>query len=310
MSCCPTRQVKNRKKHVEKAKVIASRARRDSDAVLLCGGAFRMGTSQPIHREEKANPIREVSVRAFGIDKAAVTNSRFSAFVAETGYTTEAEAFGWSFVFEAFVDDPSRYKRLPGAEWWCAVPGATWDAPEGPGSNVVGRGDHPVVHVSRNDALAFAEWAGGRLPTEAEWEFAARGGFDQKRYPWGDEEPDDTGFQPCNIWQGVFPFRNSLADGYLGTAPAKSFEPNGYGLFNMVGNVWEWIADELSHRTAQTTNKESPRSTPDLHHFLLKGGSYLCHKSYCYKYRIAARSSNTADSSTGHVGFRLAFDHH
>lgn len=244
-----------------------------------------------------------VEIRPFAIDPFATTNRDFADFVAETGYVTEAERFGWSLVFRGFVPRVMPDMLSPeGPPWWCRVEGACWDHPDGPQSGIAERLDHPVVHVSWNDAQACAAWAGGRLPTEAEWEHAATGGG-TGRYPWGDAEPDDT-FLPCNIWQGRFPHDNTAVDGYAGTAPVDAFAPNGVGLFNMAGNVWEWCADPFRIRSiskaAKARNAQGDR--------LLKGGSYLCHRSYCHRYRIAARTGVSPDSSTGHAGLRIVYD--
>ncbi len=181
---------------------------------------------------------------------------------------------------------------------------AYWFQPEGPGSTIDDRMDHPVIHVSWNDAKAFCDWAGKRLPTETEWEYAARGGLEQKKYPWGDELTPN-GEHYCNIWQGDFPYKNTEEDGYLGTAPATSFPANGFGLYNVAGNVWEWCEDWFTNRSdreidAKQINNQTPK--------VMRGGSYLCHKSYCNRYRVAARSSNTMDSSTGNLGFRCVAD--
>jgi formylglycine-generating enzyme required for sulfatase activity len=246
-------------------------------------------------------------VKPFAIERCAVTVDRFAAFVADTGHVSDAEHFGWSYVFHLFLDSTDGCPPLPGAEWWRAVKGATWQAPEGPGSDVANRGDHPVTHVSYRDATAFADWAGGRLPTEPEWEHAAQGGRTGARYPWGDKEPDDTDHHPCNIWQGRFPQENTGADGHVGTAPAESFAPNGYGLFNMVGNTWEWTSDRFRIRSLRKDARHQANTLGKEVRYVVKGGSYLCHRSYCYRYRIAARSSNTPDSTTGHTGFRLAY---
>jgi len=272
-------------------------------AIVLRGGKFTIGTSDTILPDDGEKPTRSVRIKPFAIDPVAITNCRFAMFVESTGYVTDAERFGWSYVFQAMVNGPGQYDRLPGADWWCAVPEARWDQPEGASSGIAERGEHPVVHISRNDALAFAGWAGGRLPTEAEREFAARGGLDQQRYPLGNREPDNVAFQPCNIWQGEFPFINTIAGGYLSTAPAQSFEPNGFGLFNMVGNVWEWTKDVFRVRSLRRSTKRQPKKQNEEQIYVLKGGSYICHKSYCYRYRVAARSSNTANSLTGHTGF-------
>ncbi|NRB34326.1 MAG: formylglycine-generating enzyme family protein [Rhodobacteraceae bacterium] len=301
--CCPSRGGDRR----PTTQAVSDCSERNAPPRLqLKGGRVMIGTADTILPQDGEKPPRQKRVKPFAIDPIAVTNDRFADFVAATGYVTEAEPFGWSFVFQGFLDPLSAYQRLPGAEWWCRVEGADWRRPEGPGSDLAGRGDHPVVHVSWHDAVAFARWAGGRLPSEAEWEYAARGGLEQRRYPWGDEEPDDTGFQPCNIWQGRFPHANTAADGFAGTAPAESFAPNGFGLFNMVGNTWEWTADIWRIRSLRKTARNP--AVPTAKQYVLKGGSYLCHKSYCYRYRIAARTPNTPDSSTGHTGFRLVYD--
>jgi formylglycine-generating enzyme len=199
---------------------------------------------------------------------------------------------------------------VPQALWWLAVNGATWRHPEGPGSDVATRPHHPVVHVSWRDAAAYAAWAGKRLPTEAEWEMAARGGLDQARYPWGDELAPRNRWR-CNIWQGRFPTHNTAQDGHTGTAPVRSYGPNGYGLYEVAGNVWEWCADYWS-TTWHAEDRPSTRVDPIGPHsgtsHVTRGGSYLCHESYCNRYRVAARTHNTPDSSTGNTGFRCAAD--
>ena len=256
-------------------------------------------------------PVREVSVRPFAIDRHSVTNEQFAEFVEATGYETEAERFGWSFVFMLFVPrkllNRGVARKVPGLDWWYGVNRASWLRPEGPGSRIDDRLDHPVVHVSWADAEAYCRWAGKRLPTEAEWEYAARGGLVQKRYVWGDELMPD-GEHRCNIWQGTFPRINTREDGYAGTAPAESYEPNGYGLYSMAGNVWEWCADWWSsthHVRGTRTNPTGPASGTSR---VMRGGSYLCHHTYCNRYRVAARTANTPDSSTGNLGFRAAAD--
>ncbi len=279
------------------------------DTVEIPGGRAEVGTDHPVFAADGEGPARLVPVKPFRMDRAVVTNARFLRFVDESGYVTDAERFGWSFVFEeGRLLRPPPPGRVVGAEWWVRQDGANWRAPEGPGSDVAQRLEHPVVHVSRHDALAFAAWAGGRLPSEAEWEHAARGGLRSAVYPWGAEEPGDAGPFPCNIWQGMFPDRDTGGDGYWGTAPAMSFMPNGYGLYNMCGNVWEWTDDRFRvrslARSARARNEAAARES----RYVLKGGSYLCHRSYCFRYRIPARIGNTADSTTTHTGFRLVYD--
>ncbi|MFE7189607.1 formylglycine-generating enzyme family protein [Kitasatospora sp. NPDC057541] len=278
--------------------------------VLLPGGEFLMGTEDaegfPADGE---GPVRPVRLSPFRIDTHAVSNDRFAAFVADTGYRTEAERIGWSYVFAAFL--PAALRRgAPRPErtpWWCGVPGAVWNRPEGPGSGVEDRGDHPVVHVSWNDAAAYAAWAGKRLPTEAEWEYAARGGLEQARYPWGDEL-DPAGEYRCNIWRGTFPVRNTAADGFRGTAPVDAFEPNGFGLYNVSGNVWEWCADWWTTDHPADRPAVDPTGPAGGTDKVIRGGSHMCHRSYCNRYRVAARTANSPDSSSGHAGFRCAAD--
>lgn len=277
------------------------------DIVEIPGGDGFIGTDTPVIPVDGEAPLRSQSLKPFRMDAAAVTNARFRAFVDDTGYRTEAEIIGDSFVFEGLLPkDASDDPRVAAAPWWRVLPGANWRSVAGPGSEDSWDPDHPVVHVTWNDAVAFAGWAGGRLPTEAEWEHAARGGLGDVRFPWGDQEPNDDDFFPCNIWQGDFPEKNLILDGYFGTAPARSFEPNGYGLYNMVGNVWEWTSQPFKVRSLK---KDVVRAHADKKGYkLVKGGSYLCHASYCYRYRIAARSGTSPDSSTSHQGFRLVYD--
>ena len=281
----------------------------------LEGGAFLMGNeSDKTFPDDGEGPVRRVTLRSFRIDRYATTNAKFARFVEATGYKTDAEHFGWSFVFEGLL--PPKFaktlRRVQGVEWWCQVMGARWDHPLGPKSNLKSLENHPVVHVSWNDAMAYCAWAGVRLPTEAEWEFAARGGHEQQTYPWGNELTP-MGKHRCNIWQGKFPSHNTREDGFLATCPVDAFGPNAFGLFNTSGNAWEWCADVFSkdfHVTAPTDNPQGPPAdavTGPVHR-VIKGGSYLCHRSYCNRYRCAARSKNTPDSTTGHMSFRCAAD--
>jgi formylglycine-generating enzyme len=283
--------------------------------VEIPGGEFWMGTDDkegfPADGE---GPVRRVRLRPFLMDRTAVTNAQFAAFVKATGYKTEAERIGWTYVFHLFLT-PRAHGQVMGTvaqtPWWRAVKGAYWAKPEGPDSNIRQRRDHPVVHVSWNDAVAYCAWAGKRLPTEAEWEFAARGGLEQAKYPWGDELTPG-GEHRANIWQGTFPTYNSAEDGYKATCPAEAFPPNGYGLHNVAGNVWEWCADWFSPtfhaQLPPDALREDPTGPADGTSRVVRGGSFLCHRSYCNRYRVAARSSNTPDSSTGNMGFRCVAD--
>jgi formylglycine-generating enzyme required for sulfatase activity len=270
--------------------------------VELPGGSFLMGTDYAQgFPEDGEGPVRRVSLSPFAIDAFPVTNAEFAAFHRATGYRTEAEVFGWSFVFWAHIAQ-ERFDELvedtvASAPWWCKVKGATWDAPEGLGSHVHDRQRHPVVHVSWNDALAYTTWLGKALPTEAQWEYAARGGLEQKLYPWGDELTPN-GRHMCNIWQGEFPDNDLAEDGYAGTCPVDAFPGNGYGLFSMTGNVWEWCADWFRSATLDAPEPEKSEAK------VMKGGSFLCHASYCNRYRVAARTANTPDSSASNIGFR------
>jgi formylglycine-generating enzyme required for sulfatase activity len=273
--------------------------------VLLDGGEFVMGNAgATAYPDDGEGPVRRVKLDPFWIDPLSVPNAGFNRFVEETAHVTEAERYGWSFVFAGLLpDDFPATRGVSHAPWWRQVEGASWRSPEGPQSDVEERADHPVVHVSHNDALAYCDWAGGRLPTEAEWEFAARGGLAEKVFPWGDElEPG--GEHRMNVWQGSFPQENTEADGFYGTCPVNAFEPNGYGLHNMTGNVWEWCADWYSpafHTRDTRTNPRGPRRGSNRS---TRGGSYLCHHSYCRRYRVAARNSMEPDSTTGNTGFR------
>ena len=235
--------------------------------------------------------LRAAMVAPFAICATSVTNAEFGSFVDTTGYVTEAESFGWSFVFAGLLpNDFEATAAVVGTPWWRQVFGACWKHPEGRGSALHQRLDHPVVHVSWNDAQSYARWVGARLPTEAEWEFAARAGT-TTIFPWGDDlEPG--GSHMMNVFQGSFPTANTVADGWLGTCPVTEYPPNSFGLHNMLGNVWEWTSDPLSAVSRDT--------------IVVKGGSYLCHASYCRRYRPAARMANTRDSSAGNVGFRIA----
>ena len=274
-------------------------------AVRIPGGTGMTGTQNAEIADDGESPLRRRTIAPFRMAPTCVTNAQFSDFVRETGYISEAERIGWSFVFWSEVPETvGDTQAVRDAPWWRRVDGAIWRDINGPDTRAAAwHPDHPVVQVSWRDAQAYAKWAGGRLPTEAEWEHAARGGLGDVRFPWGDEEPDDTHHLPCNIWQGDFPKHNTTADGYRTTAPAQSFVPNGYGLYNMVGNVWEWTADPFRIPSLKKAVKARLASMKG--YKLSKGGSFLCHKSYCYRYRIAARSGVSPDSTATHQGFRV-----
>ncbi|MFA5122078.1 formylglycine-generating enzyme family protein [Zavarzinia sp.] len=257
-----------------------------SGMVALPAGTVQLGEGPVLPGE---GPARSVAVAAFRIDATDVTNAQFAAFVAATGYVTLAERLGSSLVFvgaEGTVnrDDPS--------QWWRIVGGADWRHPKGPGSSIRGKGALPVVHVAREDALAYARWLGRDLPSEAEWEYAARGGLAHARYPWGDA-PSTPEHPLANVWQGVFPLLDTGADGYRAeVAPVGCYPANGYGLYDMAGNVWQWTADS------------EPTGEP-----VIKGGSFLCSEDFCFRARPAARLGAARDTTTGHIGFRTVLRH-
>jgi formylglycine-generating enzyme len=278
----------------------------------LDGGVFLMGTDyEKGFPADGEGPVREVHLDPFYIDRRPVTVQQFAEFAGATRYETEAEQFEWSFVFHAQVPKEQYAKLVDDTvlnhEWWCKVPGANWRQPEGPGSSIRGREDHPVTHVSWNDAAAYADWAGKRLPTEAEFEYAQRGGTEQLLFWWGNDlEPG--GKHMCNVFQGRFPFEDTAEDGYAGTAPTDAFPANPYGLYSVIGNVWEWCADWFSPDYHVTATPHNPVGPPRGQAKTMKGGSYLCHESYCNRYRLGARTSNTPDSSTGNLSFRCVRD--
>ena len=305
--CAPARSDTPREKTQASPAIVAGGGKRPDNPIFVRGGRTYVGTGRPELPQDGEAPRRPVRVKDFYLEAQTVTVARFAEFVAETGYVTEAEEFGWSAVFFGLLPpDAVATGASPDTPWWVRIEGANWRQPEGPQSSVKDRQDHPVTQVSLRDATAFATWAGGRLPTEAEWEHAARGGSADRRFPWGDEEPDEANIK-CNIWQGQFPDNNTCVDGYMGTAPARSFEPSAEGFYNLMGNVWEWTGDLFRVRSVSRMAKMRNEAAAAGGDRTLKGGSFLCHISYCYRYRIAARMNLTPDSAASNVGFRIAF---
>jgi formylglycine-generating enzyme required for sulfatase activity len=254
--------------------------------VFIRGGSFSMGTNDGLPVEA---PIHEVTVKSFWMDLHEVTVAQFAQFVKATDYKTESEEAGWSGVFNV---RSARWERADGADW---------QHPEGPSSSA--SPDEPVTHVSWNDAVAYAKWAKKRLPTEAEFEYAARGGLANKKYAWGDELNPKAKYM-CNQWQGIFPVRNLGDDGFIGRAPVGSFPPNGYGLYDITGNVWEWCADWFDENYYNRSPKTNPQGPPRGEDRVIRGGSWLCSENYCTGYRVAARNHTAPDSGSNNLGFR------
>jgi formylglycine-generating enzyme len=289
-----------------------SRVGSNPGMVDLPGGTFRMGSDR-FYPEER--PTREVHVAAFAIDPHPVTVEEFGRFVEATGYTTWAEqppdASDYPGADPAdLVPGSLVFRKTEGPvdlrdfrNWWSWTPGADWRHPEGPGSDVADRGQHPVTHVAYADAAAYAEWAGRSLPTEAEWEYAARGGLDGATFTWGEEFAPD-GRMMANTWQGEFPWQNLGTDGFEGTSPVGSFPPNGFGLHDMAGNVWEWTVDAFDAPSPRPCCAPPSADGGRFPRKVIKGGSHLCAPSYCLRYRPAARQAEAVDTSTSHIGFR------
>jgi formylglycine-generating enzyme len=291
----------------------ANPALRRGSMTWLAGGAFLMG-SNSFYREER--PVRPEFVDAFWIDTYPVTNAEFRSFVDATGYVTYSERPPNPAMYPdadpaLLVPGSLVFKQPAGPVslrnnhiWWEYRPGANWRRPQGPESSLEGRDDHPVIHVAYEDACAYAAWAGKELPTEAEWEFAARGGLDGAAYPWGDAANPDGRFM-ANTWQGRFPWENLGEDGFEGTSPVDAFPANGFGLHDMVGNVWEWTASPfVTARDERQSCCHPSEPRGPITRRVVKGGSHLCAPNYCLRYRPAARQSETIDTSTCHIGFR------
>src|SRR5687767_2375768 len=283
--------------------------------VRLEAEAFLFGSDDRLaYPADGEGPVRRVEVSPFWIDACAVSTADFAAFVDATRHVTAAEAFGWSFVFAGLLpDDFPPTQAVAQAPWWRSVEGADWRRPEGPHASLEDRGDHPVVHVSWHDVQAYCAWAGKRLPTEAEWELAARGGLVGKRFTWGDERRPGGRWQ-ANTFQGSFPDRDAGDDRFRGTAPVGSFPPNGFGLFDMSGNVWEWCADYFRPDTYRVSPARDPQGPADSFDpdqpgtvvRVLRGGSFLCSDDYCLRYTVAARNKAAEDTGSSHVGLRCA----
>jgi formylglycine-generating enzyme required for sulfatase activity len=304
--------------------------------VLIEGGTFLMGADNEQGRRDEY-PKHQVKVKSFYMDTHEVTNAQFRKFVEATGYVTTAEKKpDWEelkkqlppgtpkpsedlLVASSLVFSPpaQQIQLTNAAQWWSWVAGADWRHPDGPASSIAGKDKHPVVHISWDDAMAYCQWAGKRLPTEAEWEWAARGGKKENIYPWGNE-PIDQGKIKANSWQGQFPHNNTKKDAFYGLSPVGTFAPNGYGLYDMAGNVWEWCSDWYHASYYQTVsngadNPQGPTSSfdpedPTVPKKVVRGGSYLCNDSYCSGYRVAARMKSSRDTGLSHTGFRCVAD--
>ncbi len=280
---------------------------RKGPMIKIQEGIYNVGTLRNEgFREDMENDVVRVEQASFYIAPHTVTNQEFKAFVDATGYISDAEKYQSSYVFFKQIKDTVNQATVDRLEWWREVEGALWKHPFGPNSSIENIMDHPVVHVSYNDCLAYCKWKGVRLPTEIEWEIAARGGLENKKYVWGDEEPDPD---RCNIWFGNFPQEHIRE---IGPMANDAFEPNGYGLYHMAGNVWEWclnpgripLQEVLDHKDLWLQEDKLIREE----WFAMRGGSFLCHDSYCNRYRVSARNANSRTSSASNVGFRVVKD--
>jgi sulfatase modifying factor 1 len=311
-SCCAPGRPPGGSSEAERAASTEPSAESGSPDLTLAtipAGRFVMGTDDPRgYADDGEGPPHAIHLESYAMGVHTVTNRDFATFIDDTAYRTTAEEIGTSFVFAGLLphDFPAT-RAVTAAPWWREVPGADWHRPEGPRSTVDGRESHPVVHVSWYDAVAYCDWAGLRLPTEAEWERAARGPEDGHHFPWGDErEPD--GEHRMNVFQGRFPQRDTGDDGWVGTCPVGSYPANDFGLFETTGNVWEWCSDWFAPDSYRRSPDRSPVGPRKGVARVMRGGSYLCHESYCWRYRVDSRSANTPDSSAGNVGFRVVAD--
>lgn len=323
------------KSEIEETFSMSKREISDNEMVLIPKGEYLMGGNNE-QADPDEFPKHTVKVDQFWMDKHEVTNSDFEKFVKSTNYITVAEKkINWEQIKKQLppgTPKPAESLLLPGSlifqptagpvpldnvgQWWHWTLGADWRHPEGPNSNISTRMNHPVVHISWEDAKAYAQWAGKRLPTEAEWEWAARGGKNDPIYPWGNE-PAEKSNKKANFWQGFFPYQNTSLDGFVGTAPVQSYEANGYGLFDMAGNVWEWCSDwyrfDAYEGKGQKINPKGPGTSfdpkePYTPKRVIRGGSFLCNDSYCSGYRVSRRMKSSEDSGSSHTGFRCVRD--
>jgi len=337
-ACCVSNTPSRFAVHKHGSDIQTSKSRGKEGMVWIEGGSFMMGGDNDQASEDEY-PKHKVTVDGFWMDATEVTNKQFAEFVEATGYLTTAEKKpDWNEIKKqlppgtpkpdesllvpaslTFSSPNSEVNLRDYSQWWTWTEGANWRQPHGPGSNIEGKEDHPVVHISYFDAQAYCKWAGKRLPSEAEWEWAARGGLENQIYPWGNE-PVNSGKVKANTWQGNFPNKNTVRDKFYYSAPVKSFAPNGYGLYDMAGNVWEWCSDlynnqyyETVNRPAGVNNPKGPAKSfdPDEPYAVkrtIRGGSFLCHDSYCSGYRVARRMKTTEDSGMEHLGFRTVKD--
>jgi len=305
-SCCCLPGASINKKYSDDMTVARGTGHSSAAMLTLTGGWFRMGANDNPHPDDGEAPERDVFVDSFTLAATAVTINEFSKFVQATGYCTVAERHGVSFVFHAHCDPNESWPAAAQAPWWRQVAGACWHSPDGSWRAANTTPNDPVTHIAHDDALAYCRWSNTRLPTEAEWEYAARGPHTGQPFPWGDTLECD-GSHRANVWQGEFPDNNNGDDGYAGVAPVDAYGPQGFGHYNMIGNVWEWVADRFTslHTPRATRNPQGPLNGS---RWVAKGGSYLCHASYCTRYRTSSRQALPADTTTGNVGFRVAAD--
>ena len=285
----------------------------NSNMSYIPGGTYLVGSSLDVgHKDDFEGPVTEVNLHGFYMDNTTVTNEQFSDFVNKTSYVTLAEEIGSSYVFYSLLSNDFIGKPVSNMEWWVDVKNANWRFPFGDTRSFQSMLDHPVVHISVRDALAYAKWAGKRLPNEIEWEVAAKGGTQNELYPWGNYLVQEGRYN-CNIWQGSFPYYNTLEDGFLGTAPVKEFYRNDYGIYQMIGNVWEICSNcaRIPHNLIKVDSIDDQiksYNSNSIENYSIKGGSFLCHHSYCNRYRIAARNSLNRFSTSSNTGFRCVKD--